>query len=74
MSLVDQLSNQAKSTIPLGIDVNQWIYQYNRNFARLVVEQCALVADREYRNPAGCGWITKTVGDRIKEHFGVSDE
>lgn len=34
-----------------------------------IVEVAALVANRDERNPAGCGWETKTTGDKIKEYF-----
>jgi len=41
-------------------------------FARLIVRECALIADTERSNSVGCGYITKTNGMRIKEHFGVA--
>jgi len=40
-------------------------------FARLIVQECAEIADTERSNSVGCGYITKTNGMRIKEHFGV---
>jgi hypothetical protein len=40
-------------------------------FAELIVRECALVADTERSNSIGCGYITKTNGMRIKEHFGL---
>ena len=40
-------------------------------FAELIVQECAEIADREKSNSVGCGYITKTNGMRIKEHFGV---
>jgi uncharacterized protein involved in copper resistance len=40
-------------------------------FARLIVQECAEIADTERSNSLGCGYITKTNGMRIKEHFGV---
>lgn len=40
-------------------------------FAKLIVGECALIADTERSNSVGCGYITKTNGMRIKEHFGV---
>ena len=40
-------------------------------FARLIVEECAEIADTERSNSVGCGYITKTNGMRIKEHFGI---
>jgi len=41
-----------------------------QKFAELIVRECAEVADKEYNVP-GCGYITKTKGMRIREHFGV---
>jgi len=40
-------------------------------FARLIVQECAEIADTERSNSVGCGYITKTNGMRIKEYFGV---
>jgi hypothetical protein len=40
-------------------------------FARLIVKDCADIADTERSNSVGCGYITKTNGMRIKEHFGI---
>ena len=42
-------------------------------FAELIVQECALIADTERSNSVGCGYITKTNGMRIKEHFGVEE-
>ena len=41
-------------------------------FAELIVQECALIADTERSNSVGCGYITKTNGMKIKEHFGVA--
>jgi hypothetical protein len=41
-------------------------------FAKLIVQECAEIADTERSNSVGCGYITKTNGMRIKEHFGVN--
>jgi hypothetical protein len=40
-------------------------------FAELIVRECAEIVDTERSNSVGCGYITKTNGMRIKEHFGV---
>jgi hypothetical protein len=42
-------------------------------FAQLIVLKCAEIADTERSNSVGCGYITKTNGMRIKEHFGVEE-
>jgi hypothetical protein len=68
--IVNQLAEQAKASIPPGtLSVDQWIEQYNQKFAQLIINECAIVADKETSNPAGCGWVTKTTGDRIREYF-----
>ena len=42
-----------------------------KKFAELIVAECAIIVDTERSNSVGCGYITKTKGMRIKEHFGV---
>lgn len=41
-------------------------------FASLIVRECAQVADTERPSSLGCGYITKTTGMRIKDHFGTA--
>ena len=41
--------------------------------AQLIVGECAMIADTERSHSLGCGYITKTNGMRIKEHFGLQD-
>jgi len=55
-------------------DQKRFMHDHNfdiERFAQLIVQECALVADTERSNLVGCGYITKTNGMRIKEHFGV---
>ena len=40
-------------------------------FGELIVKECAAIADIERPNSVGCGYITKTKGMLIREHFGV---
>ena len=40
-------------------------------FAEFLIKECAEIADYERPNSIGCGYITKTKGTMIKEHFGV---
>jgi hypothetical protein len=47
--------------------------KFQAKFAELIVRQCAEIADTERPNSVGCGYITKTNGMRIKEHFGVEE-
>lgn len=38
-------------------------------FAELIIAECARVADIKQDTSAGSGYITKTTGERIIEHF-----
>ena len=40
-------------------------------FGELIVKECAEIADVERPNSIGCGYITKTKGMLIREHFGI---
>jgi hypothetical protein len=42
-----------------------------RRFGELIVKECAEIADVERPSSIGCGYITKTKGMLIREHFGV---
>ena len=57
------LATQAKQSVPQGIlAVDKWIETYNKEFARLIVLECAEIADTAEPFLAS---------DLIKEHFGV---
>ena len=47
--------------------------EFSQKFAELIVRECAEIADVERPNSLGCGYITKTKGMLIKEHFGVKE-
>ena len=68
---IKQLADQARIK-PMG---SSWAYrlsdEFEQEFARSIVQECARIADTERSNSVGCGYITKTNGMRIKEHFGV---
>ena len=56
----------------LGAKRDMWESRLEK-FAQLIVAECAKIADTERSNSVGCGYITKTNGMRIKEHFGVEE-
>jgi len=45
----------------------------HEKFAELIIAECADIADIERPNSIGCGYITKTKGMLIREHFGVKE-
>lgn len=64
---IRQLAEQAKKSVPHGLGVDKWIETYNEIFAKLIVQECANVADRESSQPCA------TYGQLIKQHFGVEE-
>jgi hypothetical protein len=56
----------------LGLDRVKWEATLEK-FVDMIVRECAQVADAERPSVLGCGYITKTTGMRIKEHFGVEE-
>jgi hypothetical protein len=43
-------------------------------FAKMIIEKCAELADNDpIDRRAGCGYETKTAGQRIKEYFGIKN-
>ena len=59
---IQKLAEQAKTSVPAGLLVNEWIDEYNRIFAQLIVQECissvGSQADKAY----------------LKKHFGLSVE
>jgi hypothetical protein len=70
--LVEQALNYAEKNQSADIP-QHWFKLHTEKFAELIVRECATIADIEKSNLAGCGYITKTKGMLIKEHFGVSE-
>ena len=80
---IRQLAEQAKASVPAGLDVSEWIEKYNEIFAELIVNECAdLYTHDDVTAPVGQsaygeayqdGWIegTKAFRETILEHFGV---
>ena len=65
---------ESTAAFPSGQN-NSWETQVNflHKFAELIVKECAKIADIESPKEIGCGYITYTKGERIKQHFGVEE-
>jgi hypothetical protein len=69
---IKQFAEQAGLKLPVDTEYNGHIYRHAlEKFAQLIVRECADIADIERPNSTGCGYITKTKGMLIREHFGV---
>jgi len=68
---IQVLADQAKQSVPQGIlAVDKWIETYNKEFARLIVVECADVAYKFDELTLGQGY---TVAKHIKKHFGIEE-
>ena len=68
---IKRLVEQATTRIdPSAHDGECWDFDKEK-FAQLIVQECAGIADIKRDTSAGCGYVTQTAGQRIKQHFGV---
>jgi hypothetical protein len=66
--LAEQAEDWADSQNFYASDYRDYLME---KFAELIIRECAEIADTERPNLLGCGYITKTKGRLIQEHFGV---
>jgi hypothetical protein len=64
---VQELSCQAKSQVRAGLEPAEWIEEYNRLFAQLVVEDCVrqLLASVEHYDIRACSSPQATIQSSI---------
>ena len=55
----------------LNESAERWNPPDAEKFARLIILECVKIADADRDPSIGCGYITKSIGDHIIEHFGV---
>ena len=66
---IARLIAEANGTPVELVNRTNWIFA--ERLAKLIVHECAAVADTHKPNYLGCGYITETKGMKIKQHFGV---
>ena len=40
LKLIEKLAEQAKTTVPDGLDVAEWIRTYNNKLSELIINEC----------------------------------
>ena len=76
--LVQQLSDQARSSVPQGLSADQWIEVYNEKLVELVVAKCVGAVEGlspgydDYRNQIEDAFRRDCV-EKIKHLFGVEE-
>ena len=78
---IQKLAEQAKNSVPTGLDVDKWIEFYNQKFAELIVRECV----QELETSRKCDPYNGDLFDceyntcineqttMLKEHFGVEE-
>ena len=70
MQIIQTLAERAKKSIPKDqFTVDQWIEQYNRHLALLILEECHLALNPMIRDMISRGQAM----DLIRQHFGVEE-
>lgn len=67
--LIQRLVDQAKQSVPAGLDVTTWVDVYNAKFAELIVRECIVTLHR--RGVEGFGIVEERM---LKQHFGVEHD
>jgi hypothetical protein len=65
---IQQFAEQARTSVPAGLDTAEWIAEYNRIFAQLIINECAMLANEHVEESEG---VHFGVGRAIKNYFGV---
>jgi hypothetical protein len=50
---ITQLADEARSMVPEGLVVDEWVATYNKILVGLVVDKCVEIMDQQEKSPAG---------------------
>ena len=69
---IEELANKARTSVPEGLVVDDWVREYNKIFAGLIIDQCL---DQCYFNGMNDSLYEGQLkaADYIKKHFGIVD-
>jgi hypothetical protein len=63
---IKELAEQARTSVPAGLDVGQWIEKYNQILGELIIRECiSAVEDTNDR------YRRDYFADKIKQHFSI---
>ena len=70
MNIIEELATKARISVPDGLVVDQWVAEYNKIFAELIVKECVRYFFEDYERDFDTLW-RQDLSRRIQEHFGV---
>lgn len=70
---IQELAAQAKTQVPVGLGVDDWIAQYNTILGRLIIAECVTVLHEQEQIPKGFLYPKGAHIHElaIRQHFGV---
>ena len=76
-SKIREFAEQAKNSVPAGLDTVEWIEKYNEIFAELIIEECTnkmyeVMENTEQIDLAYNAMLTAIVAD-IHKSFGIKE-
>jgi hypothetical protein len=73
--LIQNLADQAKTMVPDGLVVDEWVAAYNNAFAKLVITECISVMHTQERLPPGFRYPKSADTHKlaINTHFGLEE-
>lgn len=70
---IQELAAEARTQVPMGLGVDDWIAQYNEILGRLIIAECVTVLHEQERIPEGF-FYPKSAHQHelaIQQHFGI---
>lgn len=70
MSIIEDLAAKARTSVPDGLVVDEWVAEYNKNFAELILKECLdLCYNRGMDDSLYEGQLK--AAEYIEQHFGI---
>jgi hypothetical protein len=70
---IQQFAEQARTSVPAGLDTVEWIAEYNRIFAELIVKECAGLCNEIGEYDEYPESEAEACAEYIVKHFGVEE-
>jgi hypothetical protein len=73
MITIEELATKARTSVPEGLVVDEWVAQYNRIFAELILKECLDLCYHRGMNDSLYEGQLKAA-EYIENHFGIKTE
>ena len=70
MTIIDELATKARTSVPDGLVVDEWVAMYNKIFAELILKECLNLCYNRGMNDSLYEGQLKAA-EYIENHFGI---